>query len=178
MNHKFSDNKKHASRAIIDALILFSDKQFYEYLINEGGDNSIEEKWFDWFIKEWRVARTINSNKKSEFLYYIHSGDFNSLIDKDFETSVDFVANTMKKNKWSAYNEDKKYYVKPTSLVSKIGFILFPEIIIPVDRYSKLGLNKVKGTKKDDGEGYLKENSYAEYIKEFNRKRMGCCNFR
>lgn len=157
--------------SVVEAIQLWTNPLYTDFLLQDARDSKIGEDWFSRFTKEWRVRRTIDSNRQSELLEYINSEDFrNNICGSEPGHAVDVAADYIQTQGWSAMNKKRGARVKPTSLVSKVAFFIRPKELPPMDSLSKLGLNRTRGTKKANGEGHQDFKSYARYLAEFDLK--------
>lgn len=161
-------SEKSLTIAIAETISLWADDRYQDYLIGHGRQK-LDEDWFEWFIGEWRVARTVRQGRKPEVCSY-----FNKYLPRmlkgrgaDKGAAVDCAAVYLRDSKLATRNGNSGGYRRPTSLVSKVAFLYSPGWYPPMDKYSKKGLNALRGTKRKGGVGHLGFASYAEYLSCF-----------
>jgi len=155
--------------AIIDALNLWSHPRYRSFL-HDVVPGKLDDNWFKWFIGEWSVARTIKADKQKLIVEYLNTKFRQDLIDGKGGSAVDQAAKYIRDMKWTSQKRKDGTASSPISLVSKIGFFLNPDYLIPYDSYARMGLNKHLVSKKEGGDGTFRGKNYSEYLAIFNRK--------
>ncbi len=149
--------------AILQVLRMWSDERYGPFLIHSEPGNLTEE-WFRRFAGAWNVARTIKHDSLSlvrEFL----DRDFRKKLLKGGGETVDAAARHIQEQGWSSQTRKNGKSSMPISLVSKVGFFLLPNRLVPLDRYAVHGLN---GLRRARGVSRLKGKSYREYLEAFD----------
>lgn len=157
--------KRDISLAIVSALKMWSDSQYSPFLQAVPSYTTMDKEWFEKFIGDWSVARTISKDRQEEVRKLLNT-NFRSYLIRDSAKAVDLVTNEIAAKGWSHQSRDEKWS-EPISLVSKVAFFFVPENFVPMDRYSRLGVNKLRGKKKDGGQGHLNSKLYECYLGEF-----------
>lgn len=143
--------------AIIQVVVMWSNERYRPFL--QGAQaGQITEEWFSWFLGSWKVARNLKQGCKTEVREYLDGEFRRSLLSEDSDNCVDATAQHLKQRGWSS----RRCY--PVSLVSKIGFFLRPDRIVPLDRFSMQGLNALR---KAVGNGKVQCGSYRDYLTAF-----------
>ena len=163
-NQKLLLNQRHLTLAILQAVQMWSDERYQRFLCCRNSD--LDAEWFKWFLGEWNVARTIRAGKSETVRNYLNDDFRKAIKGKTDGNLIDAATLQIKKFGGSAKSNNKQPAM-PASLVSKISFFLRPSVFVPVDRYSRIGLNQLL---LDSGNAKLKDNdkSYIEYLKAFN----------
>ena len=163
LGRKTQLDQRALSLAIVNAMKMWTDLQYGRFLAQSKA-GSLDRKWFKWFVGAWSVARTVK-RKKIESVRRYFDNDFRQKIAAGYgATAVDDAAQFIQRRRWSPRKR------KPLSLVAKIGFFLDRNEIVPYDRYSLRGLNKLRGTRGTGGEGHCKGKTYREYLAAFDAK--------
>jgi hypothetical protein len=151
----------HIAWAIVQALRLWADARYPEFLRTKRLE-PIPQEWFDWFLGEWRIARTVKVRTRKALLRYLN-GRFRHAIDKDNTgRKVTTAAKEIRDRRWTNGGV-------PISLVSKVAFIFHPARFAPLDSYGRIGINRLRGSQSAGGEGHAKFRTYEEYLADFNR---------
>jgi hypothetical protein len=143
---------------------MWSSRHYKPFLDGTNAVN-LDAKWFKWFMGEWNVARTIKREKKESVRLYLDKNFRAALHSVNVETAVDDAAQHIQSKSWSARKSSSGQSSLPISLVSKVGFFLRPDVLVPIDRYARKGLNKLR---RDVGDRQLKSGCYREYLTGFN----------
>jgi hypothetical protein len=157
-------DKRNLALAIIGALQMWSDEQYADFL-QKSKPAKLTVDWFRWFVGEWKVARTIKDGKREEVRLYLDSDFRRAVIQGSGAKAIDEAALHIKESAWSAKLGKKKQAVLPISLVSKIGFFLRPSELVPLDRYSLIGLNILR---RSNNRPKLNNPSYQQYLGAFD----------
>ena len=120
---------------------------------------------FDNFLRVWRLARTVAEGKRAELLRRLNDGDLRKLRSGNVE-SVESIAKRYRDAGLTPRPKNHKART-PRSLISKVGFLVNPQKLVPYDRFARVGLNKRRGRKREGGLGQL-EIGYKTYIDCFN----------
>lgn len=161
---KVDFENKDMALAIVQALKLWSDPSYKGFL--HEGNNRLDEKWFQWFIGQWNVGRTIQAGEQGKVRSYLDKEFRKSLRKGAVGVMVDRAALFIREEGWSSKTGRNKKPGLPTSLVSKIGFFLCPSVLVPFDRYSLVGLNQFQ---RGFGSPRLNNPTYAEYLSSFDQ---------
>lgn len=151
--------------AVIQALQMWSNVSYRHFLHGDRG--SITDDWFRWFVGEWNVARTIQNGRREMVRRYMNDDFRRAVSNGNGAESVDAAALHIKTSNWSAKLGKTKQPSLPISLVSKIGFFLRPSDLVPLDRYSLLGLNMLRASADTPP---LNKPSYQQYLGAFNQQ--------
>lgn len=162
------DNKA-LSLAIIDALSLWSHPK-YERFLHDIVPGKLDDDWFKWFIGEWNVARTIKAEKQKSVMHYLDTKFREEILEGKGGPAVDQAAKYIRDMRWTSRKRKDGSASTPVSLVSKVGFFFNPDNLIPYDSFARKGLNRLRGSKKEGGEGHYRGNNYSEYLAIFNEK--------
>jgi hypothetical protein len=159
--------EKDLNRAIYHAVMMWSDSHYERFLFRKKPGRLDEDEgmfdWFKWFVNDWRVERTIKEGKRNFVRRYL-DGNFRIRLAGGLEGSaVEKVAQIIKEKGWGA--KESKNGNGPQSLVSKIGFFLKPETLVPMDRFAREGLKKLRKRRRLPS---LKLDRYSEYLEAFN----------
>ena len=156
--------------AIVDALNLWAHPKYVHFL-QEEKPGKLDEEWFKWFAGEWSVARTIRTEKRRFIVRYLDYEFRKGIASDRSGAEVDRAAGYLQSKKWTSQTRKDGSSSLPLSLVSKIGFFFDPDNLIPYDSFARRGLNKLRGTTRQGGEGHFKDGmSYCKYLKMFNEK--------
>lgn len=141
------------------SLNLFSDDN--EILINRN-PVAMNFDWFRQFAINWKVIRSIKKHKQKE-AFNILNNEREYFSGKKFRHQVvDEISDELKSNKCTHLKKDGSYSTC-ISLVSKYLFFKFPDQFVPFDSLSKEGLNKMRGSTRNGGLGYLYNPSYQDF---------------
>jgi hypothetical protein len=161
-------SREHITWALIQAVRLWANAAYSAKLRN-GGADAIEPAWFKAFLGNWSVARTIKEEHQEDVLKYLN-GRFRLAIAKDKRgMAVTSGAKYIAKRGWTHQDRKTKKRRVPISLVAKISFFLHPSRFVPLDRYSRIGVNRLRGGVRAGGEGHAPLKSYETYLSEFNK---------
>jgi len=127
----------------------------------------MDEDWFESLTRQWRVARTIKDGVQDKVRGYLDSNFKKSLMAKCVPETIDEAAEHLRVMSWSSGKRKDGSASLPLSLVSKIGFFIRPDVLVPLDSYAKAGLNALRGKKKDGFLGRCTFDRYVEYFNEF-----------
>ena len=153
--------------AILKALEMWSDLQYANFLPqNEPGH--LDKKWFEWFIGDWNVVRSLDKDKsKRELVRRYLDERFRQKLARcgprnldEMARCIDKASRHIKKQKWSSKVGKPKKHCLPISLVSKIGFILSPNTLVPYDALACRGFEEFTEKK-------IKRGNYSAYHKAF-----------
>jgi hypothetical protein len=148
--------------AILKTLTMWSDPKYPQFL-RQNKPGSLDKDWFEWFVGDWRVARTIKEGKLEHVRRYLDRKFRQKLAKGDGASHVDRAARDIKKKCWSAGKDGKASL--PLSLVSKIGFFLKPNTLVPYDTFARRGLKKLQRRR---GVSRSKIESYGDYLHAFD----------
>ena len=157
-------DNRNLALAIVEALQMWTDKRYGGFL-RAAQPDQLTKEWFRWFVGEWKVARTIQDGKQEEVRLYLDSDFRRAVIQGSGPKAIDEAALHIKESAWSAKLGKKKLPVLPISLVSKIGFFLRPADLVPLDRYSLIGLNILR---RSINRPKLNNPSYRQYLEAFD----------
>lgn len=153
--------------AVSRAMEMFSHKRYADFLQQSGAD-CLTKEWFDWFVVTWTVARTVAKEKRDAVRRYLDTTfRLAVLADRD-GTVVDEAANFIGRQGWGANEVQGGSSTAPVSLVSKIAFFLNPDTFIPFDSSALRGINELRRTKREGGQGRLNNPSYRAYLAAFD----------
>lgn len=153
---------------IVEGILLWGNKRYCDFL-GRRRCNTLDAKWFSWFLGEWNIARTIKKGKRSEVAEYLNE-EFGDILANDKNGfAIDCAAIALRERGLTARVGKGRVAGLPISLVSKVAFLFNPTKYPPLDRFGKKGLNRLPGTKKSGGSGYSTFSTYQEYYGEFNR---------
>jgi hypothetical protein len=159
--------KEDLERAIFQAVMMWSDSHYERFLFRKKPGQLDEDEdmfdWFEWFVSDWRVARTIKKGKRNSVRGYLDKNFREQLKKEDKGCVVDEAARIIKERGWSA--KESKSGNGPRSLVSKIGFFLTPDTLIPYDRFARDGLREWQ---RKHRVSLSKIQSYSDYLTAFN----------
>lgn len=150
--------------AVVQALQMWSNVRYRPFL-NRAKPGTLTEEWFRWFAGAWNVARTIKGGSQGAVRHYLDREFRTELKEGGGAEAVDAAARHIQQQGWSSGKNGKGSL--PISLVSKIGFFLCPERLVPLDRYAVHGLNGLRHT---SGATRLKGQSYQEYLEAFDEQ--------
>lgn len=149
-------NPRLMTLAIVQALSTWTDA-FYAPFFTGKGRAVINQKWFDYFQKDWKVGRTIKARKKEIVREYFRTCFRQALNRKPNPRIIDEATDLFQANKWGSKAKGKGS--RPISIISKVGFFLQPDILVPRDRYALQGLKNL---------GLAPGETYVEYLRAFN----------
>lgn len=154
---------EHLTKAIIEAIWLCGDPK---YAFPRGTNRPIPEDWFQSFIGEWGVARTIGQGNVVAALNYLNECFMDPINRRYYLTpnGIDEVKIGLRDLELTPRDR------KPISLVSKIAFLCRPDLFPPYDQLAKAGLNIRRGGVQSGGEPYLNSPTYQEYLTAWNRE--------
>jgi hypothetical protein len=118
------------AHAVIDALEMWSEQR-YERFVQKRRPGKLDEKWFGWFIGSWSVARSIRKDCQSKVRKYLDTKLREALTRSNDASAIDTAARYIHARGWSKKENGNSSV--PTSLVSKVGFFLCPNFIVPYD---------------------------------------------
>lgn len=152
--------------ATVDALQMWSDERYIPFLQMGPTRQTMDHEWFDKFLGQWNVARTISSDKHEEVRGYLNKV-FRLSLKKKSAAVIDLGAAKIADKGWSHANKKSGIPSKPVSLVSKIAFFYQPDFYVPMDKFSRKGVNVLRGKIKNLGIGHHAFPSYESYYNEF-----------
>ncbi|MBP6738391.1 MAG: hypothetical protein KA146_00300 [Leptospiraceae bacterium] len=133
---------------------------------------------FEDFLDDFYVKRNIKKGKITKVVINV----FNYISKKgnrlDFN-DIDKLCSELQKRNLSSNSSDKNKNIRPLSLASKIAFLSNPELVIPIDKYTKKGIKiilKTRTSKKDyityynNAMNIYKNNFKTEVIQNFEQK--------
>lgn len=132
----------------------------YQQFLNRPTPAELTDEWFSWFVGAWNVARNIKNGRKTLVREYLNR-DFRRALSAGDTECVDAAARYIQRQGWSSRG------CLPVSLVSKVGFFLRPDKLVPLDRFSVAGLNSLRAA---EGARRLKRNSYETYLDAFDEQ--------
>jgi len=159
-------NERDIALAIVAAFEMWTDSKYRPFLQKRPTRQIMDKAWFDKFLGEWRVARTIRRDKREEVREYLN-GEFRVQLQNKGAAAVDIAANKFSVNEWSQRNAKTGVWSEPVSLVSKVAFFFQPNKYVPLDTYSRIGVNVLREKKNEGGLGNHKFPSYESYLSEF-----------
>jgi hypothetical protein len=133
----------------------------YEPFLNRAEPAELTDEWFRWLVGSWKVARTIKGGRKAQVRQYLDLEFRRALSVGDPAECVDAAALHIQRQGWTSRR------CRPVSLVSKVGFFLRPDRLVPLDRFSMEGLNLLRAGKSS---GKLKRDSYKAYLDAFDEE--------
>lgn len=157
----------HVALGIVEALVLWSTPQYRKFLAAEKPPE-IEKAWFETFIAEWRVARTLKKELTDDVRAYFDRKLRAALASNSDGAAIDKAARHLQSKRWGSGTRKDGNGSLPLSVVAKVGFFLAPAKITPFDSLALKGLNKIRGTSKTGGMGHLKDANYSNYLEGFN----------
>jgi len=154
-------------RAIASTALLWAHEE-YRQLLAAPRAKKLDLPWLNRFVRRWGVARTITSDEgsRNKMLEYLN-GAFQRSIPADPGKAVDNAASEIVARGWGV-KKPKGQAGRPISFASKIGFFLFPDLLVPMDGSSTDGLNRLRGIVRDGGRGRLDGKTYSTYLTAFN----------
>ena len=152
--------------ATVVALEMWTDKRYIPFLQNKPIRQTMDYKWFDEFLGDWRVARTISSDKHVEVCEYLNE-EFRLRLQGEGASAIDFAASKIAAEGWSHKNPKSGKLSEPVSLVSKVAFFFQPDSYVPLDNLSRKGVNALRGKINEGGEGHHAFPTYESYLNEF-----------
>lgn len=150
--------------AIALALQMWSDDRYAGFL--QRGEKTLTREWFDQFVGEWRVARTLAPDSRGKVVGQLAGAAFLTRVTDGDVRVVDEYAGRFQKNEWTSRTGTHKKAGRPVSLVSKIAFFLNPDCFVPLDSYGKVGIGKLRSALGETKSGF---DAYSAYLPEFNR---------
>ena len=170
-------SKEKLMRAIIIAIKTWDDHGKYLPLKKETSDKKNEfKKWFDKFVTQWQVARTLSGKftdkkrtiinpKRTELEAYLI--DYIKIIhNKPQPCQVHDLSQYIAKMKWSSTKKGKAEHNQVISFASKFAFFINPEVFAPYDRFCVAGLKKLD--KETKPKNIIIYSSYVNYMKSFD----------
>lgn len=158
--------KKLLAIALIYVVKLWGDKH-YECFLQQPKPGELMDEWFEKFLAEWGVARTIKRDERENIREYLDH-DFREMLSEGNEgKAVDDAAKYIQQQGWGSRIRNNGKGSLPISIVSKVGFFFCPYKLVPLDKFAKQGLNKLR---KHEDERKIKGDSYNEYLKAFNKQ--------
>ena len=158
----------HLSHAIIATIYQWEEPRYHADLRRTGGTTITgSTEAFEWFLGEWRVARNLGTDYKEMVREYLDKTLRTQLATRPVDSKViDAAAEHIRQQGWSSMvNKDapEKKHRNTVSLVSKVGFFICPEELVPCDTDARKGLNILIGPA-----GKIPLNSsYREYFPAF-----------
>ena len=154
------------AKATVQALLLWSDPGYEGFLRSSRlARVDISEQWFKKFTSAWNVARTIDGGKKEEAREYFNAKFQVELLRSQCpEKVVDRGAKYLQDKRYSSQTKKDGTASLPISIVSKVGFFIRPDNLVPFDRFAKDALNDLR---RQSGLKRLKFDRYVEYFSEF-----------
>jgi hypothetical protein len=115
------------ANAITQAILTVSENQ------EQYRNPAIGERWFNRFIREWGVARTLSgdSGKRTRTVQLLNTELPGIRSSRDPGSLVEETAEKLKNEELSSRRG------RPISLVSKVGWFLAPETLIPRDGFRR-----------------------------------------
>ena len=147
----------------MQAVQMWSNRR-YQMFLNRAEPGELTDEWFSWFLGAWNVARNIKDGRKTLVREYLDREFRRALSLEDRAECVDAAALHIQRQGWSSRG------CLPVSLVSKVGFFLRPDRLVPLDRFSVRGLNLLRAS---NGTGRLKRNCYKAYLDAFDEQYAG-----
>jgi hypothetical protein len=126
--------------------------------------NRIEEKWFNTFLVEWGVARTVKKGENRRVLHLLNEHLREIRDSKNPGKLVDELAGELGKF-GSVRRRGSNRRSRPTSLVSKVAYFLRPEDMSPLDGTALKGLKSWR-----KGKPHIKVSSYKTFLEAFNQE--------
>jgi hypothetical protein len=157
--------ERNIALAIVSTLQMWTDGRYATFLQAVPSHKALDKKWFEKFLGDWSVARTISKDSQEEVRNFLNKY-LCKYLETDGAKGVDLAAKKIAGKKWSHFSVAGKSS-EPVSLVSKVTFFLVPDDFVPMDSYSRLGVNALRGKKKNRGQGYLNSKTYELYHSEF-----------
>lgn len=152
--------------AVLAAIKLCSTSRYSRFLVQRNpGD--LDAPWFKAFVADWAVARTIRSGCLDEVRTYLDVEFRAALKSGDPGEAVDRAAEHLQRKGWSLQNRKDGGARLPISLVSKIGFLLDPDRIVPFDSFAREGLKRLQGRERNGGQGTVQGKKYTRYLATF-----------
>ena len=159
---------RQVTMAILTTLEMFSQDRYSAFL-TKTKPGQLNKEWFDWFVGEWSVARTVSKIARESVRSFLDNQFRADVATNRDGRAVDRAAKTISDKGWGAVKRADGKSSLPVSLVSKIAFFLKPDVFIPYDSTALRGINCLRGTKKNGGQGRLAGPSYREYLQAFER---------
>jgi hypothetical protein len=145
---------------------MWSNERYRHFLLH-AKPGRLTEEWFRWFTGAWNVARTIKDGKQRLVREYLDLDFRKELLEGGGAEVVDAAAEYIQKQGWSSQKRKNGHGSLPISLVSKVGFFLCPNKLVPLDRYALHGLN---GLRRAADARVLNGKSYHIYLEAFNEE--------
>ena len=161
-----SREERDLALAAVKAVVMWSNKRYAPFLL-QAKPGRLTEEWFRWFVGAWNVARTIKDGRQGLVREYLDHDFRKALLEGGKAETVDVAAKHIQQRGWSSQKRGSAKASLPISLVSKVGFFFCPTKLVPVDSYSKRGLNNLR---RADGSGQLKGPTYSEFLGAFNER--------
>ncbi len=124
----------------------------------------IEEKWFNTFLVEWGVARTVKKGENGRVLRLLNKHLAEIRDSKNPGKLVDELAGELSKF-GSVSRRGSTKRSRPTSLVSKVAYFLRPEDLSPLDGTALKGLKCWR-----KGKPHTTVSSYETFLEAFNKE--------
>ncbi|HEY5909656.1 MAG TPA: hypothetical protein VJA21_03525 [Verrucomicrobiae bacterium] len=153
-------DKRNLALALIQVVQMWSNPR-YQLFLNCAQPGELTDDWFSWFVGAWNVARNTKDGRKTEVRKYLDCEFRQALSVEDPAECVDDTALHIQRQGWTSRG------CFPVSLVSKVGFFLRPDRLVPLDRFSTQGLNLLRAV---NGGGKLKRKSYKAYLNAFDEE--------
>ena len=130
---------------------------------------------FEDFLDDFYVKRNIKKGEITKVVNRVFKYIYKKGKRLDFN-DIDKLCSELQTRKLSSTTKDKNKNISPLSLVSKIAFLSNPELVIPIDKYSKKGLKTILQTR-NIKQGYTTYYNNAMNIFENNFKVQVIQNF-
>lgn len=153
-------NERTLALSLIQVVQMWSNPR-YDGFLNQTATVGLTEEWFGWFVGNWRVARNIKDGHQADVRKHLDSEFRGALAAEDCANCVDEAAQHIQRQGWTTRG------CFPVSLVSKAGFFLRPDRLVPIDRFSLQGLNRLRD---DRRAGKLTRGSYSAYLEAFDEE--------
>jgi hypothetical protein len=121
----------------------------------------IERGWYEKFLVEWRVARTIRKGTGEDVRALLNRRLLAVRDSDDPAGLVEEVADALQKRGYGAKGG------RPISLVSKVGYFLRPKDLTPRDRFVLRGLNC---RRREDHLPPVRSGEYTDFVGAFNQE--------
>ena len=129
--------------------------------LNQAPAANLTVEWFGWFVGLWKVARNIKDAHHGQVRNHLDCEFRQALSVEDSADCVDAAARYFQRQGWTSRG------CFPVSLVSKAGFFLRPDRLVPMDRFSVQGLNLLRAAR---GRRKLKREFYKAYLEAFDQE--------
>ncbi len=155
--------------AIWDSLVMWNILR-YKRFVWGNRPGQLDQEWFDWFVKKWGVARTLDRRNRNNVRKYLDKQFRAAIRRSPAGSTVDVAANHIQRKGWSSRTRKDGRGSSVRSLVSKVGFFFCPDKIVPYDSFARAGLSILRGGVQGGRHESKLQESYEQYLESFNEK--------